>query len=355
MKKVRILSLDGGGMRGIIPATIVEYIENKLIEKTKNPNARIADYFDIIVGTSTGGILSCFYLTPNPEKGKNLPNAKYTAAQALEFYSKKGYSIFNKSKRKSWFGFRQLVNSTQYKPQIIENIFKEEFGNLKMNELLKPCTVTTYDMASKSSFFFSSKETEKKKRDFYVRDVVRSTSAAPTYFSPAKIKNLATNKKMVNIDGGVFANNPTMCAYAECRDTNFEQKNNPSAKDMLILSIGTGGGQFGLPKVETSREWGVINWAKSIPEIMMDGSIDTVDYQMKHLFATLDKEFIKNYKRIDVPLDKRTYSSDMADASPENIDALKKAGKETLNKALKSSENEYGLDDFIEQLIENIP
>jgi patatin-like phospholipase/acyl hydrolase len=163
MKRVRVLSLDGGGMRGLIPATVMEYVENKLIEKTKNKNARIADYFDIIVGTSTGGILSCFYLTPNPNKEKDTPSAKYTASQALEFYSQKGYSIFNKSKHKSWFGLRQLINSTQYKPQVIEEIFKEEFKDLKLTDLLKQCLVTTYNIENKSSFFFSNKENETKK------------------------------------------------------------------------------------------------------------------------------------------------------------------------------------------------
>jgi patatin-like phospholipase/acyl hydrolase len=205
MKKVRVLSLDGGGMRGIIPATVVEYIEKKLQEKTKNNNVRIADYFDIIVGTSTGGILTCFYLAPNENGGENEPNAKYTASQALEFYSEKGYDIFNKSKHKSWFGFRQLFNSTQYKPQAIEKIFSDTLGNLQLTDLLKQCLVTTYNIESKTSFFFSNKENEEKKRAFYVRDVVRSTSAAPTYFPPAEITNLATNTKMINIDGGVFA------------------------------------------------------------------------------------------------------------------------------------------------------
>ena len=87
-KKVRILSLDGGGIRGIIPATVLEYVEKQLIEKTNNSNARLADFFDIIVGTSTGGILACFYLTPNPNSTK--PGSKYIASEALELYSKKG-------------------------------------------------------------------------------------------------------------------------------------------------------------------------------------------------------------------------------------------------------------------------
>jgi len=355
MKKVRILSIDGGGIRGVIPATIIKYIENELVKITENPTARIADFFDIIVGTSTGGILACFYLTPNPEQGENNPSSKYSAAQALEFYSEKGFSIFNESKLGSWIGFRQFFDATRYSSKNLEKYLKEELGDLKMSELLKPCVTTTYNLIKKESFFFSSVEPKEKEREFYVKDVVRSTSAAPTYFPPAVIKNLVTNEKMVNIDGGVFANNPTMCAYAECRNSVFPQTSYPGAKDMLILSIGTGGGQFNLPKLVRSDRWGVINWAKSVPEIMMDGSIDTVHYQMKNLFRTLEKKHQFNYKRIDVPANKRKYSNDMADASKQNIEALKTAGKEALNDALKKNDPEYGLDEFIRLLVENSP
>lgn len=320
MKKVRILSLDGGGIRGIIPATVLEYIENKFIEKTGNPNARLADLFDFIIGTSTGGILTCFYLTPNPEQREGQPLTKYKASQALEFYSEKGYRIFNASKHYSWLGLRQLYNASKYTANNLESIFAEEFGELKMSELVKPCLVTTYDLASKSSFFFSSREPEHKQREFYVKDVARSTSAAPTYFPSAVIKNLVTGNTMVNIDGGVYANNPTMCGYAECRNSVFPQASYPSAEQMLILSIGTGGGQFDLPAVEKSSNWGLLKWAKSTPDIMMDGSFDTVDYQLKRLFGSLAEEQQYNYKRVDVPQDKRYYAKDMADASPANIE-----------------------------------
>ncbi len=196
----------------------------------------------MIVGTSTGGILTCFYLTPNP--GQNGPSAKYTAEQALEFYSKYGYSIFNKSKRRSWFGLRQLRNATQYRSDALEKIFEERFGDLKMHQLLQKSLVTSYCMGAsvngrntrgKSAVFFNSFDNPKE-RDFYVRDVVRSTSAAPTYFSPAKIKNLANGENMTNIDGGVFANNPSMCAYSEARSTKFKTQSSPNASGMLLLS-----------------------------------------------------------------------------------------------------------------------
>ncbi len=353
MKKVRILSLDGGGMRGIIPATVLAYVEEKIIEITNNKNARLADYFDMVAGTSTGGILTAFYLTPAKSLFKEDPNTKYKASQALDFYTNDGYKIFNESKKFAWFGLRQLFNAAKYSPKELERILHQEFQFLQLKDLLKPCIITTYNMQAKNSFFFSSREPMQKDREFYVKDVLRSTSAAPTYFPPAFIKNLANEQLMINIDGGVFANNPAMCAYSESRGTDFGEIKHPSAKDMLILSIGTGGGQFNLPDVDKSSKWGILPWAKSIPDIMMDGSIDTVDYQMKNIFDTLSKKNKCNYKRIDVPIDKRTYSSDMADASPENIEALKKAGKEALKAAQIKKENEYTLDQFINQLIDN--
>ena len=358
MKKVRVLSIDGGGIRGIIPATVLNYVEEQLQKKSENPNARIADYFDLVAGTSTGGILTCFYLFPNPKPiGKKPPSTKYKAKKALEFYSEKGYEIFNASKRKGWCNLRQLFNATNYSPKNIEKIFQEEFGELKISELLKPCMVTTYDLKNQRSFFFTSVEPEHKMREFYVKDVARSTSAAPTYFPPAKIKNIKTHEPMVNVDGGVFANNPTMCAYAECRNSEFKTHNVsfPKAKEMLILSLGTGGGQIKFPDVSRSGKWGVINWAKSVPELMMDGSIDAVHYQIAHLFGTLEDNHHLNYKRVDVPADKRHYSKDMADASPENIEALKVAGNLALESSLEGNDKELGLDGFIDQLIENQP
>lgn len=362
-KKVRILSLDGGGIRGVIPATIMLYVEQELIKRTNDPNARIADYFDMIVGTSTGGILACYYLTPsNSEAG---PVSKYTAEQALSIYASRGGEIFNEAKKSTWLGMRQLFNATRFSPKNIENIFREVFGDMQLQELLKPCIVTTYNMHTGESVFFNSRESadKKEKRRYYVRDVVRSTSAAPTYFPPAQISNLATGDKMVNIDGGVFANNPAMCAFVEANTTSFPELelHEPTAKDMLLLSIGTGSLPLKFAKPSsTAGTWGVIGWAKSIPEIMMDGGLDTVSYQMEQLFGALDQsEDRKNYKRVNIPKSMRKdaamgnppYNSDMSDASSENIARLKVAGQKALEEANKPKQGEMTLDQFIDAII----
>lgn len=355
-KKVRILALDGGGIRGVIPATIMKYVEDELIRISGNENARIADYFDLIAGTSTGGILTCIYLTPGREDQK--ASTMYTAGEALDFYVKEGYNIFNGSKLSNWKRVWGLANATQFSPSYLESLFAKRFGDLRMSQLTKPCLITTYDMKTHSSFFFTSDEPDTKQREFFVRDVARSTSAAPTYFPPAMISNLITQKGMINIDGGVFANNPAMCAYAEARTTRFPDRgiDFPSADDMLILSIGTGGGGFTLPNLQKSKKWGVISWAKSVPDIMMDGSVDTVAFQMDKIFGTLDKvDDQMCFLRIDVPKDKdvRKYAADMSDASPENIQLLMEAGQKTLEAARKPSQgHKHTLDSFIKLLMD---
>ena len=350
-KKIRILSLDGGGIRGIIPAVIIQYAETYLQKRA--PGTTIADHFDLIAGTSTGGILTGIYLAPQDENKKK---AKYTASEALDFYVKEGYHIFNASKLSKWERLWGLKNATKFSPLYIENSFREKFGDLLMSDLIKPCLITTYNLNTNSSFFFTSCE-DISKREFFVRDVLRSTSAAPTYFPPAKIKNIAPEAEqceepidMINLDGGVFANNPVMCAYAEARNTHFKERNNnrPSASDMYILSLGTGGGAFKLNKIEKSGTWSLLRWAKSIPEIMIDGGVDTIAYQMNKIHETLQPGDPGQYLRIDAPENARIYDSDMTNASLENIANLVKAGEKTLECAKAN-----GLDTFLDGLIDD--
>lgn len=347
-RKVRILSIDGGGMRGVIPGTIAVYIEQKLQEKTGDPTKRLADYFDMVAGTSTGGILACLYLLPDDE-GK----VRFEAADALNFYLEHGESIFNDSRNlSSYFGILGAVwNATKFDKSTIEDLFSEKFENKMFSDLLKPCLVTTYDLKQKRAFFFNSREEEAKKRAFFIKDVVRSTSAAPTYFEPAVIQNQhpnATQKEMYNIDGGVFANNPSMCAYAEARSMDFPELGifKPHASQMQILSLGTGGGNFKLPDLKKSRRWGVTKWAQSLPNIMMNGATDTVAYQVNEIFQSLPKEDSKDFLRIDVPKESRKFDADMSNASKDNIVNLQKAGEAALRKGI-----EDGLDAFIDRLI----
>ena len=105
---IRILTIDGGGIRGIIPAVILDYIERGIQRKTSNKNACLADYFDLIAGTSTGGILTCFYLLPSASK-EGL-HSKYPASEAIHLYANHGKDIFNPKVNKPFWGISNLFS-----------------------------------------------------------------------------------------------------------------------------------------------------------------------------------------------------------------------------------------------------
>lgn len=328
----RILSIDGGGIRGIIPGQVLVAVEEKLKDRTQNPDASIADYFDLIAGTSTGGILTCIYLCPDSERKK----ARFTAREAVELYLERGDEIFDIS---LWQRIRSAggVLDEKYNADELEEALKDYFGDLRLSELLKPCLITAYDIRRRKTEFFTQHDARvRKSRDYMVRDVARATSAAPTYFEVARIKSL-TNIPHPMIDGGVFANNPALCAYAEAR-TKLENK--PTAKDMAILSLGTGyiKKQY---YYKNAKDWGALQWIKPLIDIMMTGVSETVDYQLKQIFDAVGKP--DQYVRIN---DELEYANpEMDDASGENLNALRREGARIARKF------EEDIDRFIDKLL----
>lgn len=316
MSKIRILSIDGGGIRGIIPGRILVYLEEKLKELDNNPNGRISDYFDIIAGTSTGGILTCAYLCPDKEKPGR---PKFSARDAVNLYIEKGEEIFTRSLWQKMISVGGVIDE-KHSASKIEYYFNEYFGDTKLSELLKPCLITAYDTERRSAFFFTGHNAESGGHDFFVKDVARATSAAPTYFEAAGIKSLSGIFYSL-VDGGVFASNPTMCAYAESRKHDFGKISRPGAKDMLILSLGTG-------KVEKQymydsiKDWGLLEWIRPVIDIMMTGVGETVHHQLLQIFNSVEME--ENYLRISPDLGDA--SPDMDEVSELNIRKLVKAG-----------------------------
>ncbi|MCP4610638.1 MAG: patatin, partial [Planctomycetes bacterium] len=261
---IRILSIDGGGIRGIIPGQVLVSLEQKLKVYTGNQEARIADYFDLIAGTSTGGILSCIYLCPDLNGTPNRP--RFSAEEAVALYLQKGGAIFDVSawqRMKTFGGMRD----EKYEAKELEKTLKDYLGDLRLSQLLKPCLITSYDIENRRTKFFTQHDAKTKEmHDFLVRDVARATSAAPTYFETEMVESI-TDVPYPLIDGGVFANNPTLCAYAEVRKK-FQSK--PTAKDVAILSIGTGYVKKSYSYKE-AKDWGALGWIKPLIDIMMSG------------------------------------------------------------------------------------
>jgi patatin-like phospholipase/acyl hydrolase len=202
--------------------------------------------------------------------------------------------------------------------------------------LLKPCLIASYDIKRRQAHFFTQHDAVKNEGwNYYVKDVARATSAAPTYFECSKIKS-GTNISYPLIDGGVFVNNPALCAYAEVHN-----KFKVTAKDMVILSLGTGFEKKAY-NYNQAKDWGLIGWVNPLINIMMSGASEVADYQLRQIFSAVEAP--DQYLRINTefPLG---VSSDMDDASQENLDALKELGTETAQK-LNSQ-----LDEFVKFLV----
>ena len=342
-KKIRILSLDGGGIRGIITCVILKYIEEQ-IQKLDHPEAKLGDYFDLIAGSSTGGLLASILLFPGNEN-----RARFSVQEALDLYAKNGETIFNVSFWEHTLNLFGLFNEKISKRNL-EKRLDEVFGKLQLKEFIKPCLITSYDICARKAKFFSSHEAQLSLENFYVKDVCRATSAAPTYFEPARIKSLY-GQEFTLIDGGVFANNPALCAYAEARKIKFSEILNdaskpdfPSINDMIIVSVGTGEviKPYSFAKFENA---GKIKWIAPLIDILLSANAETVDYNLLKMYESLGPRNRQNYLRLVPQLGKA--SADMDNVSAKNIYELIQTGLAFVDK------NRDLLTDIARRLIRN--
>ncbi len=204
-----ILSVDGGGIRGIIPATVLAEIE----KRTRKP---IAQIFDLIAGTSTGGIVVAGLCKKDDQLNILLKI----------FYQKYGSYIFRSfflRKAIAWF------NGAEYSYKNLEHVLTGYFGEDTLSNTLSNLLLTSYDIDNHCPFFF--KNWREDRNLIKLKDALRATTAAPTYFTPKHLKINQINR--VLIDGGIFANNPAACGYASGKRL-FPND------DITILSLGTG-------------------------------------------------------------------------------------------------------------------
>lgn len=343
MKKIRILSLDGGGIRGIIPGVILSYLERQLQLKDQS-NLKIGDYFDFIAGTSTGGILACAYLM----RGNN-NTARYGADDAVNLYLNEGNDIFHRTVFKKIFSAFGLLDE-KYDVEDLEKNLAELFQETTLDSFIKPCLITSYEITARNAYFFTSAQANEPLYNFKVKDVARATSAAPTYFEPALIRSYA-GQSFSLVDGGVFANNPALCAYAEVRKLKFSTLLNdslkpdfPSAKNMMIVSVGTGTVKKPY-HYKDFKNAGQLDWLQPILDILMSGNAETVDYQLRQMYKTLDDADKNDYYRLEPAL--REAASEMDLASETNLENLKQAGLWFVDK------NKALLDEIVDKVLAN--
>jgi hypothetical protein len=208
----------------------------------------------------------------------------------------------------------------KYPPSGIEGVLADYFGESRLQEALTEVLVTAYDIEQRDAFFYRRRRAREEARyDVPMRVAARATSAAPTYFEPALV--LWPTGRDVLVDGGVFANNPAMCAYAEAWRTLAETGR--SAEDILLVSLGTGLHTEPYP-YEQAKGWGVAGWAKPVLDVIFDGVADTVDYQLRQLLPA-GRDGVLRYHRFQASLNADL--SAMDDTSPAHLEGLHRAAE----------------------------
>ncbi|GAC1337077.1 MAG: patatin-like phospholipase family protein [Candidatus Dormibacteria bacterium] len=299
---LRILAIDGGGIRGVIPAKVLVALEART-------GKRIAELFDLIAGTSTGAILATGLCIPD---NKSRHTAKYSAAQVLGFYKDMGRDIFRDNK------LRKLVSlffGSEYSATPLTRHLSALLADEHLADAVTGLLITAYDLRAGEAWFFSrDRAREDPGRNYKLRDVARATSAAPTYFPPFKLPG-DDHRDAVLVDGGMFANNPALCAWVDAH----ESVN--AASDVMILSLGTGSVPHSAP-LRRSRRWGKLLWAQPAIDAFLDGQSDTADYQLRQL---LDRD---RYLRIQPTLPVELGAMD--DASTGHLEALESSADRLL-------------------------
>ena len=317
--RMRILSIDGGGVRGIVAARILCEVERKIQEITGDVEARIADYFDLVAGTSAGGLIAASALVPDE---KNLGRARYTVRDGLDHYLNYAGRIFRLplTRRIRTVGG---LSDEKYPTDGLLECLNVAFGDLWLSDLLRPCLIAAYNVERcETTFFTQHTAKERPSRDYRLVDVGRAATAAPTYFEVAMIAS-RTGVSSPYIDGGVFANNPAKCALTEA-----SKYFNAQQRGVSLLSIGTGRARPGY-SYDEMKDWGSVTWGRPLVDIMMAAGSETVDYECRLFMEQASVE--SAYLRIDADLGQLpTHTgADMDDASPTTLQALCELGERT--------------------------
>ncbi|PIA46444.1 hypothetical protein AQUCO_01500174v1 [Aquilegia coerulea] len=360
---IKILAIDGGGVRGIIPATILEYLERQIQGLERNQDARIADYFDVIAGTSTGGLITAMLTTPN-ENNRPIKSAE----EIMEFYNKDNFEkIFTKN---GWFQWHwPFVNwqGPQYKGDGLRELAKELVHDTKISKTLTNVVIPTFDIGRNQPVIFTTVEAKRDMlRDPKIFDACVASAAAPTYFPPYFLKtqkSITVTREFNLVDGGLTANNPTKCAmnyvtemlsegYPEfypnylmehySKDEYFSRIKQIDYSRFLVISLGAGDAKKVKYTVEEATKWSKLNWLKDFTrgtnpliDFFMEASADMIDWNVEVDFKNTDKLENCRYNYIRIQTDSLSGANATLDnVDQSNLKALKEIGKELLGKKM---------------------
>ena len=256
--KKRILCIDGGGIKGVFPASFLATVEDTV----RKP---VSKFFDLIVGTSTGGIIAL---------GLGLG---FSAKQMLDFYEESGPHIFGGNDR--FRGLRWLVRA-KYEPTALRTALQDAFGGRVLGESLTRLVIPSFNIETGEVHVWKTAHHPRLERDYKhpVVEVALSTAAAPTYFP-----TYLTTAGIPLIDGGVWANNPVAIAVVEALGIL-----NWGAADIQVLSLGCTGTPLAVDWGH-NHSLGIVGWSHKIVSVLMTMQSVSATGMAQHLLADRDQ------------------------------------------------------------------
>ena len=280
-------------MRGIIPLEVIRYIEDIA-------GKQIHQLFDLIAGTSTGGLLASALTMPANLLSLS-SERKYSIDDIKHIYTVEGKKIF--PDLSYWQEKAMGKVYPKYDFKVIEYVLEEYFDKFYLNQTLTPVFIPSYDIQKDEPVYFTSREALiDDSKNILIKKVCRATSAAPTYLATYQLDY--DDRNLFCIDGGIFMNNPSLGALTEVL-TNSDNKLYKidfisGLQNIYLLSIGTGK-SVGTIDSRKSMKWGEIQWGKKAVDLAMKGPVNVVNDHLNVLFQLM--RCGSNYLRINVPLD----------------------------------------------------
>jgi patatin-like phospholipase/acyl hydrolase len=312
---MKVLSIDGGGVRGIIPARILKEIETRT-------NKPISKLFNIVSGTSTGGLLTLAITKPNTQG-----NPEFSAKNLVDLYMERSKEIFAKPsiirKIKTGFG----LWGSKYDRAAYDKILLQIFKGTLLSQSLCPVFIPIYSLGNSKPFIASTYfAARNKENDFYLRDIAGAASAAPTYFDPKKFRSPNSTTIYQGVDGGIYANNPELIGVTGVYllHPSFEIGN------IILLSLGTGDT---VKNNQNSGNDGDIGWLKNKDIIgsMMDAE--------SAIAETAVTAMLKNSNHFRFQLHLPSELADMDNSSDNNLNALLEAAEDFIQQNTLSIDN----------------
>lgn len=332
LEKRRVLSLDGGGVRGSFTSQVLARMEEETGRATKDT------FKGSITGTSTGSFIALGLVSPNKDGESN--TGPYSASEIVDFYRTQGSQMFSgccaltncmqglicppSFSEKIGCVFKNIFScfgcfgccyncygtcGPMYSRKTLDTQLQSLLGPKRpLRDALGPVQTTTYDLSPGGGILRLS-STDPFTNEYSFEEAGAASSAAPTYF-PAPIIGDGSKEKprRICVDGGLIENNPMLAALLQAQEG---LEGSSDIRDFTLVSIGTGqaAGSF---SDENLRYAGALSWAKPIIEIGMSGTSMATDLSFKRIF----KE--GNYYRMQVSLPEEALEMD----NPRNIQGL---------------------------------